>query len=286
MLRVKVIQGVLTRRPGRDDRRHRARLRPRRSSTARRASASRSTGSGSSRSPRSSRRLDACGLTTSGACGDITRNVVGCTLAGIGHERGRRRLRHGRGRARVLPRQQALLEPAAQVQDLDHRLPRGLRARADQRRRAVRRDRRRRHARASTCASAAACRSSPHFARWLDIFVTPEEAPEIIAGVTAIFRDSEENRQKRGRARLKFLVDRDGARGAIARSSSAASAASFARRPDGAGPPGRRPHRRHAAARRRALRGRPRRTGRAACAPSSCSRSCGSRASTAAARCA
>src|SRR4051794_12426490 len=32
------------------------------------------------------RRLEAAGLTTSGACGDITRNVVGCTLAGIGHE--------------------------------------------------------------------------------------------------------------------------------------------------------------------------------------------------------
>src|ERR1700761_9505995 len=32
------------------------------------------------------RRLDECGLTTNGACGDITRNVVGCTLAGIGHE--------------------------------------------------------------------------------------------------------------------------------------------------------------------------------------------------------
>ena len=32
------------------------------------------------------RRLDECGLTTKGACGDITRNVVGCTLAGIGHE--------------------------------------------------------------------------------------------------------------------------------------------------------------------------------------------------------
>ena len=31
-------------------------------------------------------RLEKVGLTTSGACGDITRNVVGCTLAGIGHE--------------------------------------------------------------------------------------------------------------------------------------------------------------------------------------------------------
>ncbi len=31
-------------------------------------------------------RLEKVGLTTSGACGDITRNVIGCTLAGIGHE--------------------------------------------------------------------------------------------------------------------------------------------------------------------------------------------------------
>jgi sulfite reductase beta subunit-like hemoprotein len=31
-------------------------------------------------------RLDECGLTVKGACGDITRNVVGCSLAGIGHD--------------------------------------------------------------------------------------------------------------------------------------------------------------------------------------------------------
>jgi ferredoxin-nitrite reductase len=31
-------------------------------------------------------RLDRVDLTVKGACGDITRNVVGCTLAGIGHE--------------------------------------------------------------------------------------------------------------------------------------------------------------------------------------------------------
>src|SRR3954454_13533077 len=32
------------------------------------------------------RRLASVGLTTTGACGDITRNVVGCTRARIGHE--------------------------------------------------------------------------------------------------------------------------------------------------------------------------------------------------------
>jgi hypothetical protein len=32
------------------------------------------------------RRLEAVGLTTKGACGDITRNVIGCTVAGIAHD--------------------------------------------------------------------------------------------------------------------------------------------------------------------------------------------------------
>jgi ferredoxin-nitrite reductase len=50
----------------------------------------------------------------------------------------------------------------------------------------------------------------PRLARWIDVFVTPEEAPEVLAGMTAIFRDSEENRKARGKARLKFLVDRVG----------------------------------------------------------------------------
>ena len=40
--------------------------------------------------------------------------------------------------------------------------------------------------------------------------MTPEEAPEVVAAVTGIFRDSEDNRKARGKARLKFLVDRIG----------------------------------------------------------------------------
>ena len=32
------------------------------------------------------RRLERVGLTTTGACGDVTRNVVGCTVAGIAHD--------------------------------------------------------------------------------------------------------------------------------------------------------------------------------------------------------
>src|SRR4029079_9114823 len=52
--------------------------------------------------------------------------------------------------------------------------------------------------------------TQPRFARWVDIFVSPEEAPEVVAAVTGIFRDSEDNRKARGKARLKFLVDRIG----------------------------------------------------------------------------
>src|SRR4029079_541120 len=40
--------------------------------------------------------------------------------------------------------------------------------------------------------------------------VSPEEAPEVVAAVTGIFRDSDDNRKARGKARLKFLVDRIG----------------------------------------------------------------------------
>src|SRR3954449_3817048 len=154
-------------------------------------------------------RLDACGLTTKGACGDITRNVVGCTLAGIGHEE----ILDGHATAEAihehflgnklysnLPRKYKISitgcrEDCARglINDValsgviapdgtpgfDLRIGGGL-------------------------------SSSPHFARRLDVFVKPEEAPEIIAGGTEIFRDSEENRQKRGRARLKVLVDQMG----------------------------------------------------------------------------
>ena len=70
--------------------------------------------------------------------------------------------------------------------------------------------------------------TQPRFARWVDIFVSPEEAPEVVAAVTGIFRDSEENRKARGKARLKFLVDRLGARRRCAPRSSSASAATCA----------------------------------------------------------
>ena len=154
-------------------------------------------------------RLERVGLTTSGACGDITRNVVGCTLAGIAHDQ----IVDGHATAEAIHRH-----------FLDNRLYSNLP----------------RKYKISVTGCAEDCArwlindialsgavaddgtpgfnlrvggglsSAPRFAAWMDVFVTPDEAPEVVEHVTAIFRDSEENRAKRGRARLKFLVERVG----------------------------------------------------------------------------
>src|SRR3954449_5553820 len=151
-------------------------------------------------------RLEQVGLTTSGACGDITRNVIGCTRAGTGHEQ----VPDGHATAQAI--HEYFLD-----NNLSSNLPRKYKisvtgCREDCARGlindvalsgAIHDD----GTRGFNLRVGGGLSSSPHFARSLDVFVTQQEAPEVVAGVTAIFRDSEENRQKRGRARLKFLVD-------------------------------------------------------------------------------
>src|SRR4051795_205950 len=157
-------------------------------------------------------RLDDCGLTTKGACGDITRNVVGCTLAGIGHEQ----LVDGQATAEAihqhflgnklysnLPRKykisvtgcaedcaRGLINDLALSGAVDEDGTAGFNIRVG-----------------------GGLSTQPRFARWIDVFVTPEEAPEVAEHITAIFRDSEENRKARGKARFKFVLDRMGGEG-------------------------------------------------------------------------
>jgi len=154
-------------------------------------------------------RMEAVGLTSSGACGDITRNVVGCTLAGIGHEQ----IVDGHATAEA-------------IHDffLDNRLysnlPRKYKVSvtgcAEDCARGLINDIALSGAVADDGTPGFNLRvggglsSHPRFARWIDVFVTPAEAPEVVAAVTAMFRDSEENRRARGKARMKFLVDRLG----------------------------------------------------------------------------
>jgi ferredoxin-nitrite reductase len=151
-------------------------------------------------------RLDAAGLTTAGACGDITRNVVGCTLADIGHEQ----VADGHAVAEAihrfflqnrlysnLPRKYKISVTGCR-EDCARGLINDISLSG-----AVHED----GTAGFNLRVGGGLSSAPRFARSIDVFVAPEEAPEVVAAVTAIFRDSEENRQKRGRARMKFLVD-------------------------------------------------------------------------------
>ena len=222
MLRIKVVQGVLSAEQATFARSPRTTAAA--SSTARRASASRSTGSGSSTSRRSSPASTRVGLTTVGACGDITRNVVGCTLAGIGHEQ----ILDGHATAEAihghflgnklysnLPRKYKIsvtgcAEDCARglINDvaLSAAIAPGRHARLQppRGRRALLR------ARASRAGSTSSSR--------------PRRPPRSSRASPRIFRDSEENRPKRGSARLKFLLDAHRPRRPSASSSSSASA--------------------------------------------------------------
>src|SRR5918911_1602597 len=154
-------------------------------------------------------RLHAAGLTTAGACGDITRNVVGCTLADIGHEQ----VADGHAVAEAihryflgnrlysnLPRKYKISVTGCR-EDCARGLINDISLSG-----AIAQD----GTRGFNLRVGGGLSSHPRFARWMDVFVTPEEAPEVIEGMTAIFRDAEENRKARGKARIKFLVDRVG----------------------------------------------------------------------------
>jgi ferredoxin-nitrite reductase len=154
-------------------------------------------------------RLDKVGLTTAGACGDITRNVVGCTLAGLAHDE----IVDGYATAEAihnyflnnklysnLPRKYKISVTGCR-EDCARGLINDISLSG-----AIAED----GTRGFNLRVGGGLSTQPRFARWMDVFVTPEEAPEVIAGMTAIFRDAEENRKARGKARLKFLVDRVG----------------------------------------------------------------------------
>src|SRR5947209_4439119 len=124
------------------------------------------------------RRLDDCGLTTKGACGDITRNVVGCTLAGIGHEQ----LVDGHATAQAihdhflgnrlysnLPRKFKISVTGC-AEDCARGLINDVALSG-----AVAED----GTRGFNLRVGGGLSSHPRFARWVDVFVTPQETPEL-----------------------------------------------------------------------------------------------------------
>ena len=102
-------------------------------------------------------RIEAVGLTTQEACGDTPRVFLGCPLAGVTADEVLDATADIRAVASRYVGDPGVLEPAAQVQDVDQRLPRALHQPRDQRHLARRR--RPSHARGpdTTCRWAAAC---------------------------------------------------------------------------------------------------------------------------------
>ncbi|MDP8943850.1 MAG: hypothetical protein M3N16_07010 [Actinomycetota bacterium] len=154
-------------------------------------------------------RQQEVGLTAVGACGDITRNVVGCTLAGIAHDQ----VADGHRVAEEI--HQRFLGNRAYSN-----LPRKYKISVTGCREDCARGLINDVALSGVVAGdgtpgfnvrvGGGLSSHPRFSRWIDVFVAEDEATDVVEQITAIFRDSEENREKRGKARLKFLLDRIG----------------------------------------------------------------------------
>lgn len=151
-------------------------------------------------------RLEAVGLTSVGACGDITRNLVGNTLSGLAADEvadglGTATLVHehflGDKRFSNLPRKFKISingRPTGQGRGLINCLSLVGAIHED-------------GTRGFNFRVGGGLSTAPMFAKDIDIFAEQAEVPEIIEGVLTVFRDSDELRRKRGRARIKYLVE-------------------------------------------------------------------------------
>jgi sulfite reductase beta subunit-like hemoprotein len=152
-------------------------------------------------------RLEAVGLSTKGACGDITRNVVGCPAAGLDRDElidaapladeitayfaGNRAFSN-------LPRKYKISIAGCAHYCAQHEINdvglvavrRGVNGTAEV---------------GFDLWVGGGLSAIPYFAQRLGVFVPPDEVLEVVRGVTEIFRD-EGYRKSRQRARLKFLV--------------------------------------------------------------------------------
>jgi sulfite reductase (ferredoxin) len=149
-------------------------------------------------------RLEAVGLSTTEACGDTPRNMLGCPLAGVdadevldGTEALLRtnRLAEGNKEFSNLPRKYKTAVSGCPVQCVGHEIN-------DISFVGVRRD----DGRVGFDVwVGGGLSTNPMFAQRLGVFVSEDEVPDVWAGVTKVFRDYG-YRKSRNRARLKFLV--------------------------------------------------------------------------------
>jgi sulfite reductase (ferredoxin) len=152
--------------------------------------------------------LDAIGLSPKGACGDVVRNVTGCPLAGVAADE--------------------LIDASPIAREIAHQLtanpefynlPRKFKISAtgcpswctypeinDIGLTAIERD----GEVGYSIRVGGGLSNEPHLAVRLDAFVRPDQAVQVVRGVTEIFRDQQGLRESRDRARLKYLFMREG----------------------------------------------------------------------------
>ena len=153
-----------------------------------------------------------CGLNTLGACGDVTRNITGCPLAGVDADE-------------ICDASPLVLEATRSlVGNPDfYDLPRkfkisisGCRAWCaypeinDLGLTAITRQRAGKREVGFSLRVAGGLSTAPHLAARLDAFVRWHQVGPVINGIAELFRDSNQLREHRERARLKFLFLRDG----------------------------------------------------------------------------
>ena len=149
--------------------------------------------------------LRASGITTMGACGDVTRNVVGCPVAGVDGDElidasplvaSVTALLNGHPAFYNLPRKFKVSIAGCrswcaypEINDV------GMTAV--------------RHPRTGEVGFSlrvgGGLSTDPHLGRRLDVFVRPDQVPAVVRGVAEVFRDSDVLREHREKARLKFL---------------------------------------------------------------------------------
>lgn len=151
--------------------------------------------------------LTRVGLTSQGACGDVTRNVTSCPLAGLEADeiddatplvQAVDRLMNGNPAFANLPRKFKITITGCaswctypEINDV------GLTA--------LRRRLGRRSEVGYSLRVGGGLATRPHLARRLDAFILPHQVPGVVQGVAAVFREAAVLRENRSKARLKFL---------------------------------------------------------------------------------
>jgi sulfite reductase (ferredoxin) len=150
------------------------------------------------------------GLTSMGACGDVTRNVVGCPLAGVDADElldasplvdETTALLNGHPDFYNLPRKFKVSIAGCrswcaypEINDV------GMTAVRDPRSAEI----------GFSLRVGGGLSTDPHLGRRLDVFVPPVHVPAVVRAVAEVFRDSDVLREQREKARLKFLFLRHG----------------------------------------------------------------------------